>query len=246
VRTVVTLGSPSVPAVAARARESLGCDLQNWYGSTECVGAVCQLRPWDLDELKADPEMVGRCVGRPMLHVDLEIRDADDNPVPPGTTGELCVRGAVMSGYLGRSEETAAALRHGWLHTGDIGFQDPQGFVYVTDRKNFMIISGGYNVYPAVVENVLAEHPDVAEAAVVGAPHERWGEAVVAAVVAAPGRTPVADELIAFCVERLGRWEVPKLVETVSELPTGSTGKIQKSVVRQWYEEDPRRLPWNE
>ncbi|WP_067899347.1 class I adenylate-forming enzyme family protein [Nocardia vaccinii] len=244
-RTVVTLGSPSVPAVVDRVRRTLGCEVQNWYGSTEATGAVCQLRPWDLTELSAEPEMVGRCVGRPMAHVDLVIRGEDGREVPRGAVGEICVRGAVMAGYLGRPAETAAALHHGWLRTGDLGSQDSRGFVYVTDRKKFMIISGGYNVYPAVVENALAEHPDVGEVAVVGAPHEKWGEVVVAVVVPVGERKVSATALIDYCAPRMGKWEVPKHIEFVEELPKGTTGKVQKSEIRQWFDQRPELLPWN-
>ena len=121
---------------------------------------------------------------------------------------------------------------------------DERGYLFLVDRRDFMIISGAFNIYPTVVENVLSDHPAVREVAVVGAPHPEWGEAVVAAVMVKPGATVSAEELVAFCRDRLGRFEVPKHVEFVSFLPTGPSGKILKKEVRDWYRKDPARLPW--
>ena len=127
---------------------------------------------------------------------------------------------------LNRPEETAEAWRGGWFHMGDIGYQDAFGHIFLSDRKHFMIVSGGYNVYPAVVENVLAQHPAVAEVAVVGAPHPKWGEAVVAVVVRARDTADVTSEqLIAHCSASVGKWEVPKHVEFVEALPLEQPGR---------------------
>ncbi|WP_084526631.1 class I adenylate-forming enzyme family protein [Nocardia vaccinii] len=240
-RTVVLLGSPVVPAIVERAHETFDCTFQNWYGSTEATGAIVMERDL-LGNLEADGPAP---VGRPLLHVDVEIHDDQDHPAVQGTTGEICVRGPVIDHYHNMPEATAEAFRNGWFHMGDMGYQDENGRIHLTDRKNFMIISGGYNVYPAVVENVLASHPGVDEVAVVGAAHPRWGEAVVAVVVPTPGRCPAPDELVEFCRSHVGLWEVPRHVEFVDELPVGSTGKIQKRELARKFRENPDRLEWN-
>jgi fatty-acyl-CoA synthase len=153
--------------------------------------------------------------------------------VPAGTVGEICVRGPfVMEGYLHQPELSAHTLAGGWLHTGDMGRMDAEGYVYLVDRKQFMIITGGYNVYPVEVENVLAAHPAVAEVCVFGVPDEQWGEAVQALVVPRPGADPGAEDLRAWCRERLARFKVPKSVELRESLLRGPTGKIQKRAIR--------------
>jgi acyl-CoA synthetase (AMP-forming)/AMP-acid ligase II len=144
-----------------------------------------------------------------------------------------------MRGYRNLPAETAAALEGGWLKTGDLGRRDDRGYYYLLDRKNFLIISGGYNVYPVVVENVLAQHPAVREVAVVGAPHAKWGEAVVGVVSMKRGSNATVEELIDFCRPQLAKWEVPKHLEIVSDLPKGATGKILKRDVRDRFRHGP-------
>ena len=245
-RLIIQLGSPIVPAITERARQTFRCEFQNWYGSTEANGAICIMRESDFT---GDPEadrLLATSVGLPLPHVDVEIHGDDDRPVGAGTIGEICVRGPVLQSYLNRPEETAEAWRGAWFHMGDIGYQDASGHIFLSDRKHFMIVSGGYNVYPAVVENVLAQHPAVAEVAVVGAPHPKWGEAVVAVVVRARDTADVTSEqLIAHCSASVGKWEVPKHVEFVEALPLGTTGKIQKREIRNWFLSDRLRCPWN-
>jgi len=133
-----------------------------------------------------------------------------------------------MKGYLHLPKQTKEVLKDGWFRTNDIGRLDEEGYLYLTDRQKFLIISGAANVFPSAVEAVLAEHPAISEVAVVGIPHPDWGEAVVAAVKLAPAATLSTEELIAFCKERLGRWEVPKHIEFVQDLPKGITGKLDK------------------
>jgi acyl-CoA synthetase (AMP-forming)/AMP-acid ligase II len=167
---------------------------------------------------------------------ELRIIDQDGSPLPNGATGEIVVRGPqLMKGYWNRPEETSATLRDGWLHTGDAGTLDDAGYLYVQDRVKDMIVSGGENVYPSVVEHVLSQHPAVAEAAVIGVPDERWGETVKAIVVLRPGAAATTEELIAFCHGRLAGFERPRSVDFAEALPRTATGKVLKRVLREPY-----------
>ncbi|MDW5593154.1 AMP-binding protein [Conexibacter stalactiti] len=241
-RAIIMLGSPSTAGILARASAAFGCELQNWYGSTETNGAICMLR--DADRAAFPDRDLSSSVGRPLLHVDFAILDDEARELPRGETGEIAARGPLLAGYRNNPAETERALGDGWVRTGDIGVQDDAGFVFLQDRKSFMIISGGFNVYPAVVETVLSQHPGVHEVAVVGAPHPRWVEAVVAVVVRAPGSEVTAEEIVAFCEPRVGRWEVPKHVEFVDALPMAASGKLDKRGLRARIAEAPERLPW--
>src|SRR5262249_46373653 len=152
-----------------------------------------------------------------------------DRPVPHGTIGEIVARGPqLMQGYWNRPEDTEAALRGGWMHTGDAGVLDDEGYVYVQDRVKDMIVSGGENVYPRAVEDVLFAHPAVADAAVIGVPDARWGETVKAVVVLRAGARASEDDLIEFCRGRLGGFERPRSVDFVETLPRNPTGKVLK------------------
>lgn len=174
-----------------------------------------------------------RSVGRPTFGVELRVVDDRDRPVPVGTVGEIVVRGdTVMMGYWNRPEETAEAKRGGWMHTGDGGYMDEHGFVYLADRIKDMIISGGENVYSVEVENVVARHPAVAQCAVIGVPHDRWGEQVHAVIVLHPGKSLDADELISFCKARIGGFKVPRSMELRETLPLSGAGKVLKHVLR--------------
>ncbi|HKK51355.1 MAG TPA: long-chain fatty acid--CoA ligase, partial [Myxococcota bacterium] len=154
-------------------------------------------------------------------------------PLSEGERGEICIRGHnVMKGYLGRPDATKEALRNGWFHSGDIGYRDEDGCYWIVDRKKDMILRGGFNVYPREVEEVLYEHEAVAEAAVIGVPHESHGEEVKAVVALAPGAIVSPDELREFCKERLAAYKYPRLIEIVDELPKGPTGKILKRKLR--------------
>lgn len=241
-RAIIMLGSPSTAGILARARAAFGCELQNWYGSTETNGAICMLR--DADREQHPDRDLSTTVGRPLLHVDFAILDDDANALPRGETGEIAARGPLVAGYRNNPEETERALGDGWVRTGDIGLQDDAGFVFLQDRKSFMIISGGFNVYPAVVETVLSQHDGVHEVAVVGVEHPRWVEAVVAVVVRAPGSTVTAAELIEFCEPRVGRWEVPKHVEFADALPMAASGKLDKRGLKQRLAEQADQMPW--
>ena len=175
-------------------------------------------------------------VGRPFLHVEARIVDERDDDVPTGEVGELVLRGPnVFAGYWGLPEASAETSRGGWFHSGDLARSDADGFVTLVDRKKDMIISGGENVYPIEVEQVLYRHPDLADVAVIGAPDPRWGETVVAVVVPNGDATVDPDEVIAYCRERIAAFKCPHRVEVVAELPRNATGKLLKRELRARY-----------
>jgi o-succinylbenzoate---CoA ligase len=152
-----------------------------------------------------------------------------------GEVGEIMVRGpTVMLGYADRPEETAQSLRGGWLHTGDLGYLDPDGYLYVVDRRDDLIISGGENVYPAEVETVLREHPAVEDAGVIGLPHDDWGQTVAAVVQVRAGSGPSAEEIKAFCRRRLAGYKIPSRIWFISDVPRSITGKLLRRKLRQW------------
>jgi fatty-acyl-CoA synthase len=207
-----------------RAWCALGIPLVQGYGQTETSILCC------LDREHAEAK--AGSVGRPVRHGEVRVVDADDKPVAPGVTGEVVVRGPIlMLEYWRRPEDTAASRPRGWHRTGDLAVVDDEGYVTLVGRSKELYISGGENVYPAEVERVLEEHPDVAEAAVVGVPDPEWGEHGRAFVV--PLRRPLdTDALLAWARERLARYKLPKEVIVVDELPRTASGKIQKHRLR--------------
>jgi acyl-CoA synthetase (AMP-forming)/AMP-acid ligase II len=234
-RLLIYGSAPTTPALVRRAIDRFGCEIQQWYGATEAAGGFFTMLHHDDHLLALDgrPELLTSC-GRSTLHARTVVADQTGAEVPVGEVGEICVRsGAVMNGYLNLDEETATTLQDGWLHTGDLGRRDRDGYLYLVDRKKFMIITGAYNVYPVAVENAVAEHPLVREVCVVGIPDERWGEAVCAVVV--PAGDVTEEGLVAFCQERLAKFEVPKRIDFVDALPRGATGKVLKREVRDRY-----------
>jgi acyl-CoA synthetase (AMP-forming)/AMP-acid ligase II len=231
-RLVMYGAAPATPVLIRRALKEFGCQLQQWYGSTEATGGWTTLLHHrdHLYAIEHDPEIL-TSVGRPMLHVEVAILDEDGREVPRGQIGTVAMRSeTLMEGYLNLPNETAEVLKDGWLYMGDLGRIDERGYLYIVDRKSFVIVTGGYNVYPIAVENVLAEHPKVKEVCVVGIPDERWGEIICAVVI--PEAAVEADELIEHCRPRLSFYEVPRRVEFVDQLPRGPTGKVLKSKVR--------------
>ena len=159
-----------------------------------------------------------------------------------GETGEICVRGdLVMKGYYKAPEKTAETIIDGWLHTGDVGHIDAEGYLHITDRKKDMIISGGFNVYPSEVEQVIWGHPAVQDCAVIGVPDEKWGEAVKAVVELNKGQTVSADDLIALCKEKLGSVKAPKSIDFIDVLPRSPIGKVLKKDLRARYWQDAAR-----
>jgi len=172
--------------------------------------------------------------GRPVFGTEVRVVDELDRDVPVGQSGEIISRGAnTMKGYWKRPEITAEVLRGGWMHTGDIGRFDENGFLYILDRKKDMIKPGGENVYTPEVESMIAAHPAVLEVAVIGVPDEKWGEAIRAVVATRPGASLNESELIAWCRERMTHFKCPASVIFVESLPKGGTGKVQKGVLRE-------------
>jgi long-chain acyl-CoA synthetase len=168
-------------------------------------------------------------IGTPIEKVEMRILDEDGKEVPRGEVGEIAIRGHnIMKGYWNRPDATAEAIRDGWFHSGDLGREDEDGFFFVVDRKKDMIIRGGYNVYPREVEELLYEHPQIREAAVLGVPHPEWGEEVGAAVVLEPGEELAPEEISAWVRERIAAYKYPRVVWFLDELPKGPTGKIVK------------------
>jgi long-chain acyl-CoA synthetase len=234
----ITYGASPITTTALRAAvRAFRCELIGLYGLTESTGGVVHLDGPDHD-LDGPRQHLLRSAGRPYPWVELRIVDpATGRDRPPRVVGEVWLRAPnVMAGYFDRPQETAATLTpDGWLRTGDGGYVDEEGYLFLTDRVKDMIVSGGENVYPVEVEEVLAQHPDVSDVAVIGVPDQRWGEAVKALVIARDGGTPTAAELIAFARERLAGYKLPRSIELVDELPRTPTGKVLKRELRERY-----------
>jgi acyl-CoA synthetase (AMP-forming)/AMP-acid ligase II len=238
-RSIAYGASPITPAQLRRALATFRRPLFQLYGLTETQGAIVQLDAADHDP-DGPRQYLLRSAGKPYPWVELKTVDpATGAPMPVGVPGEICVRSVVNTpGYHNQPDATAALLdAEGWLHTGDIGSLDAEGYLTISDRLKDMIITGAENVYPVEVEAVLADHPDVAGVAVVGRPDPKWGEAVVAVVVPRPGSGLTSDELLAFGRERLAGYKLPKSVDFVDALPLGPTGKILKRELRRQYRE---------
>jgi long-chain acyl-CoA synthetase len=238
----ITYGASAITTPVLRAAlRTFRCSLFGVYGLTETTGGVVQLRPEDHDADGARQHLL-RSSGRPMPWVEMRIVDSDSGrDCAAGDVGEVWLRAPnVMAGYYNRAAETAAALmRDGWLRTGDGGYRDEDGYLFLTDRIKDMIVSGGENVYPIEVEEVLSQHPGVADVAVIGVPDERWGETVMALVVRASTLTVDGDELVAFARERLAGYKLPRSIEFVGELPRSPAGKVLKRDLRARYPSAP-------
>jgi long-chain acyl-CoA synthetase len=242
-RTIFYGASPIAEDLLVKCMERFGCDFAQVYGMTETTGAITRLEPVDHDPTGARRHLL-RSAGKPLPGVELRIIDPDTGgDAAVGDVGELWTRsGYNMAGYWEKPEETAATLvGDGWLRTGDAGYLDEEGYLFLHDRIKDMIVSGGENVYPAEVENVLVAHPAVADAAVIGVPSEKWGETVMGIVVRAPGTDPRPEELIAFCRERLAHYKCPTVVDFTDVLPRNPSGKILKRELRAPYWEGRER-----
>jgi acyl-CoA synthetase (AMP-forming)/AMP-acid ligase II len=224
--------SPISEALLERARKVFPtAGFTQAYGMTELSPVATLLTPADHD----DPTL-RRSAGRAAPHTEVRIVDADDGEVPRGEVGEVIVRGDnVMLGYWNRPEDTASAVRDGWMHTGDGGRMDDNGYVYIVDRIKDMIVTGGENVYSAEVENALAAHPAVAASAVIGVPDPDWGERVHAVVVLLPDQQTTADEIRKHCKTLIAGYKAPRTVEFVDALPMSGAGKILKRELRMKY-----------
>ena len=220
-----------------QAIEVIGPVMAGGYGQTEAPAAISYLSPAEhfMHGKLANDERLSS-VGRPGPLIRVEIMNDANAIVPQGESGEICVRGdLVMKGYYKAPDKTAATIVDGWLHTGDVGHIDAEGYLHITDRKKDMIISGGFNVYPSEVEQVIWGHPAVQDCAVIGVPDEQWGEAVKAVVELNSGQQVSADELIALCKQRLGSVKAPKSVDFVAALPRSPVGKVLKKDLRAQY-----------
>lgn len=236
IRCVLYGASPIPTAVLKKALQVLPADYVQGYGMTELSPLVTMLPPED-HVVNGTPQQLMRLksAGFPLFTAEVSVFDEDDNELPVGEIGEICARGPmVMKGYWKQPEATAESKRNGWMHTGDAGYLDEDGYVYLVDRTKDMIVSGGENVYSVEVEAALHEHAAVLEAAVIGIPHEEWGEAVHAVVVLRPGMELAAEELILHCRERIANYKCPKSVAFVDEqLPKSGAGKILKRELRE-------------
>lgn len=242
IRTVAYGGSAIPEAVIERALAALpNTRFYQCYGMTELSPVACVL---GAQYHTAEGRRLGklRSGGKANLISEIRIVDPDGNEVPTGETGEVVVRGPhVMLGYWNKPEQTADAVRDGWMHTGDAGYLDAEGFVFIVDRLKDMIISGGENVYSAEVENALSQHPAVMTVAVIGIPDRKWGEGVHAFVITKPGQSVTTEALIAHCRTLIAGYKCPRSLEFVSELPLSGPGKVLKTELRKRFWDDQDR-----
>ncbi len=230
-KTLAYGAAPIAPARIRQALERFGPILTQSYGQTESPSNILQLN--QDDHASGDARILASS-GLPYPGVTVRLLDDAGQAVVHGGVGEICVRGPLlMDGYWNDAAQTAAALQGGWLHTGDLAYQDPQGYFHICGRKKDMIISGGYNIYPKEIEDVLSEHPAVEMAAVIGVPDADWGESVKAIVQLRAHARATPDELIAFVKERKGRVQSPKTVALVDRLPLTALGKPDKQALRE-------------
>ena len=233
--------SPIAEQTLRRAMEVFGCDFSQRYGTTETT-VLAWLTPEDHHRALAGKPRLLLSAGRPLSGTEIRVVDKDGRPLPSGEIGQFAARGPqLMRGYWNNPEATAEAMRGGWMHTGDAGVIDEEGYVYIQDRAADMIVSGGQNVYPREIEQALSEHPAVAEVAVIGVPDREWGESVKAIVALAQGSSTTAEELIDYCRGRIAGFKRPRSVDFVERLPRTATGKVLKRVLREPYWRGHRR-----
>jgi long-chain acyl-CoA synthetase len=236
---LIFYGSSPIDAVWVRRAMAAfpNVDLQHNYGCTETSPILTAVEPAEVRErFSAGDETILRSAGRAVAGVDLTIRDDRGNELAQGEVGEVVVRGPnVASGYFNRPEETEAAFRDGWFHTGDMGRLDENGLLFIVDRKKDMVITGGENVYTSEVEAALYLHPHVQEAAVIGVPDEKYGEALFAVIVPVQGKDVSVDDIVEHCRGRIGAYKIPRRGDIVTELPKSAMGKILKNELRRIY-----------
>ena len=213
--------------------ERIGPVFFQFYGQAEAPMTVMTMRR--SEHIADNPQRMSSC-GRPVPWVTVGLLDNDNSPVADGEPGEICVRGPlVMDGYLNRDELNRETFAGGWLHTGDVAVKDPDGFYRIVDRKKDMIVTGGFNVFPSEIENVIASHPAVAQVSVFGTPDEKWGETVTAAIVLRKGAEVLKDEIVALVKKHKGSVQAPKRVEFVDAIPQTAVGKPDKKALRQQF-----------
>jgi len=240
--TIFYGASPISETVLRQALEVFQCEFIQMYGMTETTGTVVSLSPEDHRRaLGGKPELLRSC-GRPAVGTEIKIMDTDGNEVATGDVGEIWVKSDTnMLCYYNLPEATAANLTDGWVHTGDAGYRDEEGFLYLKDRIKDMVVSGGENIYPVEVENALAKHEAVADVAVIGVPDDKFGEALLAFIVTKPGASLTLDEMVDFCRDKIAGYKIPRKLELVDELPRNPSGKILKKILREPYWEGAGR-----
>ncbi len=232
VKQVIYGASPISEELLVQAAAKFKCDFVQVYGLTETTGCGTHLSPADHDPARGKL----RSCGKPNKGVEIRIVDEQGKDVPQGEVGEIIMRAkSNMKGYWAKPDATAGAVKDGWFYSGDAGFLDDEGYVFIHDRVKDMIVSGGENVYPAEVENALFAHPQIADVAVIGVPDEKWGEAVKACVVPEAGVELDPEEIIAFARERIAGYKLPKSVDFVAALPRNPSGKILRRELRDPY-----------
>ncbi len=233
-RLLTYAGSPMPVEVLKRAITVFGPIFTQGYGATETAGGPITMLFAEDHHLDGPDSRLLASAGQAGICAEVKVVDGDDQPLGPGQIGEVCVRGKhIMAGYWKNPELTAKALKGGWYHTGDLGYLDERGYLFLTDRKSDMIISGGENVYPTEVENVIYTHPAVLECSVVATPDERWGEIVHAVIVVRDGAQVSSEEIIEHCRQALAGYKCPKKVTFLESLPKTVIGKISRKVMRE-------------
>jgi acyl-CoA synthetase (AMP-forming)/AMP-acid ligase II len=230
----------AAPTSLGKLKEALdvfGPVMTEAFGQSEAPASVTAKAPWDyLGKDGVIDENRLHSIGRPCVHNTVVILGEQGEELARGEAGEICIRGELVSpGYYKNPEATAEVREFGWHHTGDIGVMSPDGYVTIVDRKKDMIISGGFNVFPKEIEQVLCEHPAVQECAVIGVPDDKWGEAVKAVIQLKPGQLCSTEELVAAVKSALGSVKTPKSVDFIEQLPRSSAGKVLKTELRKQY-----------
>mgnify|MGYP006285016045 CR=1 FL=1 len=234
---VVYGGSPMYVEDLKTAIRKIGPVFVQIFGQGESPMTGTFMRKQD-HVIDGDPEAEQRLLSAGIARTDMEVKilDENDQELPHGEKGEIALKGpAVMKGYWERPEENAETLRNGWLHTGDVGYMDQKGYMYIVDRFKDCIISGGANIYPRELEEIIIQHPAVQEVAVIGVPDEFWGEAVKACIILKPGQATTEEEIISFCSQRMGSYKKPKSVDFLEDLPKSNYGKVLKRTLRDQY-----------
>jgi acyl-CoA synthetase (AMP-forming)/AMP-acid ligase II len=231
-RQVVYGASPIAEDTLIKAIETMQCDFWQVYGLTETCGMATTMPPEYHDPAKGKL----RSCGQPYPGIEIKIIDTNNNQLGTGEVGEILIKsGTVMKSYWSRSEATAETIMDDWFYSGDAGFFDEDGFLFIHDRVKDMIISGGENIYPAEVENALMSHPWILDAAVVGIPDEKWGETVMGFVILAEDASISEDEIIAYSREKIAGFKCPKTINFINEIPRNPTGKVLRRELREPY-----------
>lgn len=231
-------GAPVTPIVFQQAIEKFGNVFVHLFGTSETLGQSAVLRTEDISKALTEgkTDILASC-GRSFADMESEVVDENDNRVAPGVVGEIRVRGlGTVLGYWNKEEQTKQVFRNGWYYPLDLCTVDEQGYIYIVDRKKDMIITGGENVYPAEVENVLYKHPSVGQAAVIGTKDEKWGEAVTALIVKKGDASVTEEEIRAFCKKEIAGYKVPKKIVFVDTLPMSASGKLLKYKLREQFQ----------